>query len=353
MLEHIHDQNIWDTLRESDLPIVLYGMGNGADQIFSVLEKYQIKVSAIFASDGFVRGHSFRGYPVQTYRAVCEAYPDFLTVMSFAVHDRPTMERIRAMNRQHRVLSPTIPVAGSGLFTREFIQEHEAEFDQAFSLLADERSRQIYLDILRFKVSGNIEYLFRCETEKEEVYSQLLCLGSQETIVDLGAYDGDTIREILTATGGRYRQIYAFEPDSKNFQKLLRNTEHLERFQPFHLGAWNQQDTLSFQRQGGRNSRLGKGEILVEVDAVDNRIPGPITLLKMDIEGSESQALEGAKQTILRDRPKLYLCAYHRNEDMFQLPLQVHSYVPEYRFHFRHHPYIPAWESNFYANLNH
>ena len=75
MLEHIHDQNIWDTLRESDLPIVLYGMGNGADQIFSVLEKYQIKVSAIFASDGFVRGHSFRGYPVQTYRQSAKPIP--------------------------------------------------------------------------------------------------------------------------------------------------------------------------------------------------------------------------------------------------------------------------------------
>ena len=129
------------------------------------------------------------------------------------------------------------------------------------------------------------------------------------------------MREILTATGGQYRQIYAFEPDSENFQKLLRNTEHLGTFPAFPFrGAWNQQDTLSFRHhKGDENCRLGKGEILVEVNAV-NRIPGPITLLKMDIEGSESQALEGAKQTILRDRPKLYLCAYHRNEDMFQLP---------------------------------
>lgn len=349
MLEHIAEQDVWDTLRSSKLPVVMYGMGNGADRIFSHLEEDGVEVAAVFASDEFVRGHSFRGYPVQRYRDVCDTYPDFLIVMAFAVHDAPTLARIRQMNEEHTVLIPTLPVAGERRFTRAFVAQHDDKFNRAFSLLADEPSRQTYLDVLRFKVSGKPEYLFRCHREKSEVYRDLLRLGEDETIVDLGAYDGDTLREFLAATGGHYRQLYALEPDPKNFKKLLRNTAHLERIECHNLGAWSHQDTLPFDAAGARSSRLGAGKGCMEVDAVDSCIPGPVTLLKMDVEGSESRALEGAKQTIQRDRPKLYVCAYHRHEDLFALPLQIHSYVPEYRFSFRQHPYLPAWESNFYA----
>lgn len=349
MLRFLPDPDVWDTLKQARCPLVLYGMGNGADQVLDTLEEYGVSVSAVFASDGFVRGQSFRGFPVQTYRQICETFPEFFIVLSFAVHDLPTLQRIREMNREHPVFSPTIPVAGGGLFTREFIREHESEFDAAFSLLADETSRQTYRNVLRFKISGKVEYLFECMSDKQEVYRDILRLTSHETIVDLGAYDGDTIREFLAACGGHYHRIYALEPDSKNYQKLVRNTASLPNLHTFNLGAWSETTTLSFDRRAGRNSRLKEGGVLVEVDSVDHLILEPVSLLKMDIEGSEAQALAGAKQTIQRDRPKLYVCAYHRNEDLFRLPLQIHSYVPDYQFFFRQHPYLPAWESNFYV----
>lgn len=348
MLEFIHDPNVWDTLRDTPHPVVLYGMGNGADQILDTLHTYGVSVQAVFASDAFVRGQSFRGFRVQTYRQVCEMFPEFTIVMSFAVHDHPTLQRVREMNREHPVYSPTIPVAGGGLFTREFVWEHDREFDRVFSLLADDQSRTAYLNVLRFKVSGNIAYLFDAMSDKLEVYQNILCLHRHETIVDLGAYDGDTIREFLAACGGEYERIYAFEPDPKNYQKLLRYTASLPNIQTVPFGAWSEPATLSFQRQAGRNSRFGEGEASVEADSVDHLVTGPVTLLKMDIEGSERQALAGAKQTILRDHPKLYVCAYHRNEDLFQLPLQIYDMAPGYQFFFRQHPYIPAWESNFY-----
>ncbi|MPN49714.1 hypothetical protein SDC9_197336 [bioreactor metagenome] len=68
----------------------------------------------------------------------------------------------------------------------------------------------------------------------------------------------------------------------------------------------------------------------------------------MDIEGSESHAIKGAADTIRKHHPKLYICAYHRNEDLFALPLQIFDIDPTYKFYIRQHPYIPAWECNFY-----
>lgn len=349
MLERIQEQNCWDALKETQKPIVLYGMGNGADSILDIFARRGIRASAVFASDAFVRGHSFRGFPVLRYEEVCDKFGDFVIVLSFAVHQRGMLARIRELSQAHTLYAPDVPVAGDGLFTREFIAEHDAEFDRAYSLLADEPSRKVFRDVLRFKVSGKPEYLFGCQSEKEEAWSKLLRPTREERFADLGAYDGDTILELLTQTGGRFRHILALEPDAKNFRKLLRNTQGLENIDCRNIAAWDCACLLPFSRRGGRNSRPAQQGETVRADALDHLAERPVTLLKMDVEGSERRALDGAREILRRDRPKLYLCAYHRNEDLFALPLQVEAASPGYRFYLRHHPYVPAWETNYYC----
>ena len=84
--------------------------------------------------------------------------------------------------------------------------------------------------------------------------------------------------------------------------------------------------------------------------AVDSVLAGaPCTMLKLDVEGAEREALRGAAQTIARWQPRLNVACYHRNEDLFGLPLLVHTLTPAYRLYLRHHPYVPAWDVNLYA----
>lgn len=349
MLEKIREKSIWQTLKETHLPVVLYGMGNGADMIIDVLNEIGVKVSDIFASDNFVRGHSFHGFQVMKYSDICQKYKDFIVIMTFAVHDSETLEKIRKMNKEHTVLSPTVPIAGKGLFTIDYIKENEELFDKAYNLLADEKSKNDFVSVLNFKVSGKIDYLFDCQSDKEELYSTVFPLGEDETIVDLGAYDGDTIREFLSVTDEKYNKIYAFEPDEKNYKKLCAKTENLENTERYNLGAWDKEETLFFQKKKGRNSHQSSQGIPVNFNSVDNVIKDKVTFIKMDIEGAELKALKGAEGTIKKYKPKLYVCAYHRNEDAFALPLFINELCPEYKIYYRHHPYIPAWESNFYC----
>lgn len=348
MLEHIKEQNVWDILKESEKPIVLYGMGLGAEKIMAELEIRGLKTSDIFASDEFVRGHYFKGYRVLKYSEVCEKYDDFNVVLCFATHLDDVLEKIEKINEEHTVFAPDVPVAGGGLFTREYIKQHEAEFDRAYSLLADEESRRVYIDILSFKVSGKIGYLLSSFCNKDEVYSDILRLGENEQIIDLGAYDGDTISEFCRATDNKYAHITALEPDAKSFKKLVKNTEGMENITLINKGAWNKKDTLIFSENAGRNSRLSDKGKSVEVTDIDS-LDIPASFIKMDIEGSEMRALEGMERTIKQYLPKLYICAYHRNEDLFSLPLKVISLDNNYKIYFRHSKYIPAWESNFYC----
>lgn len=349
MVEKIKEIPLWDYLKLTKKPIILYGMGNGADMIIEVLESLGLTFSDVFASDGFVRGHFFHGRKVLTFSEIKEKYEDFIILMTFAVHDRETLDRIKQMSEEYELYSPTVPVAGKGLFTLDFVKENNILFDEAYNLLADERSKEDFLRILNFKISGKVSYLFESEYEKHLLYEEILQLDENEVIVDLGAYDGDTIREFTAFTGGRYNKIIAFEPDEKNYKKLCVKTDAMENIERYNLGAWDKKETLFFQKKKGRNSHQSSEGIPVEFDSVDNIVKDKVTFIKMDIEGAELKALEGARQTITKYLPKLYVCAYHRNEDMFTLPFKIKELCGDYKIYYRHHPYVPAWESNFYA----
>ena len=73
--------DLWNYLAKAAKPIFLYGMGDGADKVLSVLSSRGIAVQGVFASDEFVRGHSFRGFPVRRYSEVFAEHPDDCAVM--------------------------------------------------------------------------------------------------------------------------------------------------------------------------------------------------------------------------------------------------------------------------------
>ena len=349
MFDKLNVTPLIENLKNTHKPILLYGMGNGADMIIKVLESYGISYEDTFASDGFVRGHSFHDKRVLSFSEAKEKYGDFVIIVTFAVHDDKTMNFIAELSDNFELYAPTVSVVDGGPFTFEFFMENEDNFQKAYDMLCDEKSKEDYLNILRFKLSGDVKYLLKAHSEKMKLYEDVLPLTNDESIVDLGAYDGDTIREFLTVTDGKYKNIIALEPDEKNFRKLERKTEGLPNLTRLNLGAWDKEETLFFAKKSGRNSRLEETGIPVNFNSVDNIVTEKVTFIKMDIEGAELKALEGAKNTVAKYKPKLYVCAYHRNEDMFALPFKIKELYDGYKIYFRQHPYIPAWESNFYA----
>ena len=352
MIERIKEENVWDFLKKDGKPVMIYGMGNGAEKIISTLNTYQITVSEIFASDDFVRGHSFLGYKVLKYSEVCEKYDDFNVVLAFATHLENVIENIKKINSEHKVFAPDVPVAGGGLFTREYVKEHNDDFDFVYEHLADEKSKKDYIDILNFKVSGKVDYLLNSFCDKESIYRNILRLNDSESIVDLGAYDGDTIREFTAYTKGKYNKIIALEPDAKSYKKLIKNTAEMKNLETYNMGAWNEKDTLIFAKEQSRNSHISASGVPVKVTDIDSLIDCPVTMIKMDIEGSEMKALDGAKRIIKTYLPKLYVCAYHRNEDLFALGKKILSLNDKYMLYFRHSVYIPAWESKRNGNMS-
>ncbi|WP_052446760.1 FkbM family methyltransferase [Candidatus Soleaferrea massiliensis] len=354
MLDFITEQeDLWQRLQRAEKPVVLYGMGDGADKIMKVCAAYGIPIADVFASDEYVRGHSFRGYEVLRFGDVLKKHGRCIVLLAFGSADSRLIERFEWMRRHTEFYAPDVPVIGGGLFNAAYVREHASELRSAYELMADEQSRRVFAATVNYKLSGKIDYLQQVTTPKAEVYTSLLNVDEREVFVDLGAYDGDTIEEFLQYTKGQFESILAAEPDPKNYQKLLQHIEKAgwKRVIPINLGIWSGKDTLSFQGKAGRNSALGEnGGIQVPVDSIDHilqdRCP---TLIKMDVEGAEYRALEGAAETIRRHHPNWMISAYHRNEDLFALPLLLHRLDQDCSIYLRHHPYIPAWETNLYA----
>ncbi len=358
-------RTVWQALHETDKPVLLYGMGNGAEQVLRVCKQKGIRVEGVFASDEYVRGHSFAGFRVQRLAEVQQQHRDFIIVVCFAVHNDEMLKRLYELDTQYELYAPDIPVAGEGLFDDAFYRVHERNFRKAYELLEDDASRQVFMSVIKFKLSGKIGYLKECTTPKRDAYTQIIKPHVKEHYLDLGAYDGDTIRELLAFTGGAFDHITAFEPDAKNYRKLRAKLEaqltpqELEKVTCYNLLAHNKRDMLSFASRAGRNSALSNRtaarNVSIQAEAADNvlkKCDAPVTLIKLDVEGAEHNALLGCSDMILRHAPRLIVSAYHRNEDLFDLPLLIKQLNPSYKLYLRRHPYIPAWDINLYAVAN-
>ncbi len=350
MLDFLKENmTVWERLKTADKPIALYGMGDGADKILAVFERFGIKTDAIFASDEFVRDHFFNGFKVEKLSEVKARLNDFIIVVCFATQRQEVLERIFSLDDTFELVAPDVPVAGEGLFDLDFVKEHEQEIKKVYDSLKDDISKQVFADTINFKISGKIKYLKNNVSKREEIYRGLLNPTEHEHFVDLGAYNGDTVREFLLSCDNKYNEITAFEPDRRNYKKLAQFCEGKENINAYNLGAHSHEDILIFADRGGRNSSLYKKgrEVEVKVNSVDNICKTPPTIIKFDVEGAELSAIKGCENTIKTHRPKLLIASYHRNEDIFKIPLQVMKLNPNYKIYFRREAYIPAWETNF------
>ncbi len=340
----------WEYLKDTNKPIILYGTGNGADLVIDEFNRIGIKISEITASDGFVRRRSFRGFTVKSIKEIEEAYEDFIIVLGFASSIPQVLDSIKELSEKHKVIMPVVPVFGNTIFNRDYLGSNLDKLVNARTLLHDEESKRIFDNMVAFQFTGELHYLFSSESTREEALTEILELTDKEDMLDLGAYRGDTVEELITLTGG-YSSVTALEPDKKSYEKLCVYLSDKENTEALPYAVWNEHKELVFSGGGGRQSALSDtGKYTVEAVTVDNITKDrKITYVKMDVEGVEKEAIEGMQKLMSTQKPKLSIACYHRTEDLCTLIPLIHSINPKYKIHLRHHPYFPFWDTNLYC----
>lgn len=352
-LKNIPNLDLWQYLSQTDKTIVMYGMGNGADKILNVCQGYNIEISDFFASDGFVRGHSFHSKTVISYSDVKAKYgaENIIVLLSFGSSLPDVLSLFKKVNAECEMYAPDVPVCGENIFTLDFFKQNQEKIIEARALLADDTSRSIFDNVILYKLTGKLDYLFAAECDRKDTFD-LINAERIKSFADLGAYRGDTLSEMLEYAPA-LEYAYALEPDARTFKRLTAFCDSYEgkaALYPLNIAAWSDEESLIFNSSSNRNSgafapTTNAKTVEIAANSLDNILDGrPIDHIKYDVEGAERQALDGSARTIKKYSPSLCVSAYHRSEDIFALPLQVKAINPSYNLYLRRYPYVPAWD---------
>lgn len=338
--------DLWENLKASRLPVVLYGIGNGADKIIKVLADKGISFVGVFSSDSFVRkGKTFHGFPVLTLGALEEKYGKLTVLMCFGSSRPEVIGNVKKIKQKHILFAPDVPVYGDILFDRVFFKSTYKRHEAIYDMLTDETSKKTFKNIVNFKISGDTDYLFDCETSLENAFTDILKLGENEVYLDLGAYRGDTVLEFLKYAPA-YKKIYAVEPDNKTFLKLRETTKDIRNIECINACVSNESRVGTFSMNGSRGSNNSRGNMAVAYLTADDIIKdNRVTYIKADIEGAECDFLEGAGNIIKTNKPKMMISCYHRSDDLFKIPEAVMKLRNDYKIYMRHFPSVPAWDT--------
>lgn len=167
--------------------------------------------------------------------------------------------------------------------------------------------------------------------------------------VDCGAFDGDTaVRYIKNRPENKKNKIYLLEPDKENIKKAKVAMSNEENVMFCQYGAWDSRSTLSFRDGNGSASKIdNSGNISIETIPLDELVKEEKAFIKMDIEGAELKALQGARRLIKNGSP-LAICVYHNPSHLYEIPELILSINKNYDLYLRH--YSDGWnETVLYA----
>lgn len=208
-------------------------------------------------------------------------------------------------------------------------RNHRTELDFVRKNLADAISIDTFDRIINFRLFADLDQLsIFAERQEDQYFEDFLELNPVgEVFCDVGGFDGRTTQDFISRCP-EFKAAHVFEPDPNNFFKIQMNFKNEQKVQLHNFGLGSQKATARFSSSGSTSSIANNGDFEVQIEKLDNFPIDELTFLKMDIEGAELEALEGARQTISRCKPRLAICVYHNPSDMWQIPqkiLSIHS----------------------------
>ncbi|WP_374259969.1 FkbM family methyltransferase [Zoogloea sp.] len=345
--------------------VLIFGSGNFAHALRRALDALDVPVIAFVHSSGKAH-HTPEGLPVLPLADVdpgLRTKPMWVGVFNHQPHaDYALLKRLCHEAGFARVLLPqhyfefVEPHMGwrYWLSARSGYASRAAELQAAFASLEDEESRRLFADTLRFRL-GLIDAIPDAPGTDPHYFPDFVVAACTTRhphpirFLDGGAYDGDTIATALARLP--LGEAHAFEPDLGNYRALSRRARDLPiPVTCFPCGLSSGTRTLRFSGGQGEASTVSEqGDQMIQVVSIDGCLPTTrIDYLKLDVEGHEMEALEGASRLIRRNRPTLAIAGYHRWDDLWRIPAFVAALDLDYRLRFRIHTHN-AFDAVFYA----
>ena len=225
---------------------------------------------------------------------------------------------------------------------REELKLNLTWWSTLWSIMSDRASKQTLLDVLRFRLTANLDYMKNYSVRFSDQYFEDFMQYKNEVFVDAGGFDGDTTEEFINRHPD-YKKVFLFEPSATNLDAARRRLNGRRDIDFRALGLSDSRGRLYFNADAGSASSITTGDgVSIPVATLDQELEGEaISFIKMDLEGWEVNALRGAEITIKKNKPKLAIAVYHRAKDFREIPEYVLNLAPDYKVYLRH--YTQGW----------
>lgn len=265
-------------------------------------------------------------------------------------------QQLDQMGIENYPVVEVFPFISDEFYDADWFLQNKDSICKGLDLFEDDWSKEIYVNAIASRIAPQFvtksfkELYTTGEYFKQDVYP----LTTEEYFVDGGAFDGDTIMEFLINTKLRFGKLYAFEMEKDNFRLLEECVKHMRidegAIELYPYGLWDENKTISYM-DNWHSSKMGEGSKETNAVRMDDALKGKkVTMIKMDIEGAEIHALQGASGIIKEQAPKLAICVYHSLSHFWEIPQMIKKMNPEYKLFLRHHSLV-AWETACYAYI--
>lgn len=235
----------------------------------------------------------------------------------------------------------SLPWPGFVAAQRRELGEHMDDWQAIHDALHDDESRKTLLDVTLYRLSADPRRMRGYLVRTEEQYFESFMDYRREVFVDAGGFDGDT-SEAFATRHPDYERILFFEPSTSNMEAAHRRLSSFRDIEYFPVGLSDGPGILRFSTGDGSASKISEGgTATIRVDALDALTDAPVSVIKMDLEGWEMHALEGARGHIRNTTPKLAIAAYHDSSDIRRIHQFVEQFGHGYRIFLRH--YTQGW----------
>lgn len=345
-------EEIMTLLRNKDDRIFIFGAGDRAQWLGKILIREGINFRGFLVNKKYFKNDikaNMYGYEkkVYCYESIIEKEEKRIIILlgiprsmlNMAMFEMDIVEKVIPINLGNRE---------DYLMDFQLLEEHKADLEWLYEKLEDDYSRECLTYCLKGRLTGR-DYEFEPSkwSDPEYFLEGLIEWEKTECIVDCGAYDGDTVAEFLRKkpTGNDFEyKIYAWEPDKFNYDRLRDTYKANECVICINKAAYSKAGMFGFSSDGGEMSTIMEGaDDVVATDTIDRVLAkDKATFIKMDVEGSELEALKGAKEQIINNKPRLAICVYHKQEDFWTIPQYISKLNPGYKLYLRTHSSMPT-----------
>nr|WP_302136129.1 FkbM family methyltransferase [uncultured Schaedlerella sp.] len=337
------DEEIVQELKKSKKPILIYGCANHAELVLDYLLENNLEIDAFIVDSQYYKNNFYiRGIEVKDIAEYSNNLDKYNLVIGFCdpVKTQFLIYNSVILKSQFYLLwEPHCMYE----WDEGYLKKNWNKIENVYQNLSDSISKNILDELINAKLTGWGKRLLYLADNRQYFNELTFCQNSEnEVYVDCGAYIGDTIMKYASFTNGKYRKIYAFEPNKQNMLELNENVASLSNIEIINSGTWSERSILQFEEKGSASQIVNQGgKIMIPVITIDEVVnDDKVSFIKMDVEGSELESLKGAQCTISRNMPKLAICCYHKRDDILELYHYIKSFDNEKiksKFYLRHH----------------